>query len=122
MTNGVDTIIPLETTGQAIFNEYDTNYAIHIQKYGVYKIDYFFNAAFDRDTTFILAAEIDGSKVIGGDVKGFGKANEIISVSSSLVFSLTENDEITLIIRTENDSNLIFGDNTNARLSVMKLD
>lgn len=122
MTNGVDTIIPLETTGQAIFTEYDTNYAIHIQKYGVYKIDYFFNDAFDRDTTFILAAEIDGSKVISGDVKGFGKANEIISVSSSLVFSLTENDEITLIIRTENDSNLIFGDNTNTRLSVMKLD
>lgn len=69
-----------------------------------------------------MAAEIDGSKVIGGDVKGFGKANEIISVSSSLVFSHTENDEITLIIRTENDSNLIYGDNTNTRLSVMKLD
>ena len=58
----------------------------------------------------------------GSQIKGEGKANSISSVTGSLLFSLTEDDEVTLVITSEQETDLIFDGTTNAKLSVIKLD
>lgn len=115
-------IIPLEQTGTALFVEYDSSYAIEIKKYGTYKIDYFLNIAPSSDTNYTVSVKVSGAKILGSDIRGEGKANSISSVNGSVIFGLTENDEVTLVITTDQNTDLIFDGTTNAKLSVMKLD
>lgn len=91
-----EAIIPLEETGPAIFIEYDTNYVVSIKA--------------------------TGTKLPGSDIKVEGKANSISKVNGSVIFGLTEDDEITFVITSEQDTDLIFDGTTNVKLSVIKLD
>ena len=43
-------------------------------------------------------------------------------VSGNVIFGLKEDDEITLVITADNNTNLTFDGSTNAKLSVLKLD
>lgn len=117
-----EAIIPLEETGPAIFIEYDTNYAIEIRKFGMYQIDYFLSIATSTDTNYVVSIKATGNKLPGSDIKVEGKANSISKVNGSVIFGLTEDDEITFVITSEQDTDLIFDGATNARLSVIKLD
>ena len=122
ITAGTDIIIPLEKTGPAIFTEYDSSYAIEIRKWGLYQINYFLNAATSVDTNYVVSIKASGTKLPGSPIKGEGKANSISSVTGSLLFSLAEGDEVTLVITSEQETDLIFDGTTNAKLSVIKLD
>ena len=46
----------------------------------------------------------------------------ISSINGSTLFALTEDDEVTLVITTDQDTDLIFDGTINARSSVIKLD
>lgn len=117
-----ETIIPLEKTGPAIFTSYDSNYAINIKKLGMYQINYFLNVATSVDTNYVVSIKATGTKLPGSEIKGEGKANSINSVNGFIFFGLVEDDEITLVITADQDTDLIFDGTTNAKLSVMKLD
>lgn len=117
-----ETIVPLEETGSAIFIEYDTNYAIEIRKFGMYQINYFLSIATSTDTNYVVSIKATGTKLPGSDIKVDAKANSISKVNGSVIFSLTEDDEITFVITSEQDTDLIFDGTTNAKLSVIKLD
>lgn len=117
-----ETIVPLEETGPAIFIEYDTNYAIEIRKFGMYQINYFLSIATSTDTNYVVSIKATGTKLPGSDIKVDAKANSISKVNGSVIFSLTEDDEITFVITSEQDTDLIFDGTTNAKLSVIKLD
>ena len=46
----------------------------------------------------------------------------ISSINGSTLFALTEDDEVTLVITTDQDTDLIFDGTIHAKLSVIKLD
>ena len=120
--DNTETIIPFEETGPAIFIEYDTNYAIEIREFGMYQINYFLSIATSTDTNYVVSIKATGTKLPGSDIKVEGKANSISKVNGSVIFGLTEDDEITFVITSEQDTDLIFDGTTNAKLSVIKLD
>lgn len=115
-------IIPLEATGPAIFAEYNSSYAIIIKKYVTYQINYFLNVATSVDANYTISIKASGTKLLYSEIRGIGKANIINQVSGTLIFSLTEEDEITFVITSDQDAELIFDGTTVAKLSVIKLD
>lgn len=80
------------------------------------------NSATSVDTNYVVSIKASGTKLPGSPIKGEGKVNSISSVTCSLLFSLAEGDEVTLVITSEQETDLIFDGTTNAKLSVIKLD
>ena len=117
-----ETIIPLEQTGPIIFAEYNSSYAITIKKYGTYQINYFLNIATSSDTNYTVSVRVNGTKLLGSNIKGEAKANSISKVNGVVLFALREDDEINLVIASEQNTELIFDGSTNAKLSIIKLD
>lgn len=117
-----ETIIPLEQTGPAFFVEYDTTYAIGLKRLGMFKITYFLNVATSVDVNYVIYIKVSGTKLPSSDIKVQSKANTINNISGSLIHGLIENDEITLGIITEQDTDLIFDSTTCAKLSISELD
>lgn len=122
ITAGRETIIPLEQTGPAIFTDYDSSYAIEIKKYGAYLVNYYLNVATSVDTNYVISVNASGIKLPASNVKVQAKANTIQQVYGSALFALVEGDEVTLVISSEKNTDLIFDDTTCAMLSVIKLD
>lgn len=91
---------------------------IETRKFGAYLINYFVNVATSTDTNYVIQVKTRDYNVPSLE----GKANVISGVTGSSIFALTENDEVTLTITSENDTELIFDDNTNAMLNIIKLD
>lgn len=122
LTANTETIIPLETTGVAIFTEFDSTYAINIKKFGTYQISYFLNVATSVDTNYVVSIKASGTRLRSSDIKVQAKANTITQVNGSLLFGLAEGDEVTFVITSEQNTELIFDGTTNAKLTVIKLD
>ena len=122
LTADREVIIPLEKTGTAHFTNYDVAYAIHIKKFGTYQINYFLSAATSVDTNYVVSIEASGTKLRSSNIKVQAKANVINQVYGSLLFGLAEDDEVTFVITSEQDTELIFDGTTNAKMSVIKLD
>lgn len=118
VTANTETIVPLEQTGI----EYDSSYAIEIQKYGTYQINYFFGATTSVDTNYTISIKASGIKLPSSEIKVEAKANIKSFVSGNVIFGLKEDDEMTLVITADNNTNLTFDGSTNAKLSVLKLD
>ena len=119
---GMETIIPLEETGAAIFTDYDNSYAIEIRKQGIYQINYFLNISTSVDTKYVVRLKASGITVAGSDIRGEAKANSITNVVGSTLYPLKEDEEVTLVITTENATELIFDGTTTASLAVIKID
>lgn len=117
-----ETIIPLETTGPNLSTIYNSTYAIEIQKEGMYQINYFLNLATSIDTNYTVFIKAASTKIDSSEMKHESKANSISSINGSTIFKLSKNDEITLVIITEQTSDLIFDGTINAKLSLIKLD
>lgn len=117
-----ETIIPLEQTGPAIFTYYNSSYAIEIKKVGIYQINYFLSAATSVDTNYVVSVQSSGIKVPASDIKTQGRANTISKVNGSVIFAIAEESELTLVITSEKETNLIFDGTTNAILTAIKLD
>lgn len=95
---------------------------IETRKFGAYLINYFVNVATSTDTNYVIQVKTRDYNVPSSKVKVEEKANVISGVTGSSIFALTEDDEVTLTITSENDTELIFDDNTNAMLNIIKLD
>lgn len=122
LTANRETIIPLETTGVAVLTDFDSTYAINIKKFGTYQINYFLNVATSVDTNYVVSIEASGTKLRSSDIKVQAKANTITQVNGSLLFGLAEGDEVTFVITSEQNTELIFDGTTGAKLTVIKLD
>ena len=88
----------------------------------IYKIDYFFFFAPSFDTNYTVSVKVTEAKILVSDIRSEGKANSISSVNGSVIFELTENDEVTRVITKNQTIDLIFEEITNTKLNVMKLD
>ena len=122
VTADTEIIMPLEKTGPAIFTDYNSTYAIEIRKYGAYLISYFLNVSPSVDINYSISVRVSGIKLPASEVSASAKANTKSFISGSLIFSLTEDDEVTLVIKTDKNAELIFDGTTNAKLTVVKLD
>lgn len=118
----VETIIPLERTGPAIFTSYNSSYAIEIVRHGTYLINFFLNIATSTDVNYTITVKASGTRLPGSQIKVSSKANVIQNVYGSVTFSLVENDEVVLVITPDQTTNLIFDGTTNAKISVIKID
>lgn len=117
-----ETIIPLEQTGPAFFTEYDSSYAIEIRKFGAYYISYSLNVVTSVDVNYVVSIKASGIQFPSSVIRGEGKANTLTSLNGSFIFALAEGDEVTMVIKADKNADFTFGEYTNARLSVIKLD
>ena len=121
VTANTETIIPLEQTGPAFFTEYNSTYAIEIRKFGAYFISYSLNVVTSVDVNYTVSVKASGIQFPSSVIRGEGKANTLTSLNGSFIFALAEGDEVTLVIKADKNANFTFGEYTNARLSVIKL-
>ena len=117
-----ETIIPLEQTGPALFTGYDTAYSIDIKKTGFYQINYFLNVATSTDTNYVVKVKNQDNDIPASDIECEAQANVISKVCGTVIYGLLEDDELSLSIRTDQDTELIFDGSTSAKLSIIKLD
>ncbi len=122
VTANRETIIPLETTGPSLSITYETSYAINIKELGTYQITYFINVAPSVDTNFVISVKGSGIKIVGSDINCEAKANQICNAYGTVITGLPEDIELTLVIKTEQDAELIFDGSVTAKLSVIKID
>ncbi len=122
VTANNETIIPLESTGPALSVGYDTAYSIDIQKAGVYQINYFLNIATSTNTKFVVKVKGQDLDITASDIGCEAVANAINNVCGTVLTSLIENDELSLVITTNQDTELIFDGSTTSKLSIIKLD
>ena len=118
----METIIPLSQTGPSIFARYETTYAIDVKRAGIYQIIYFLNVATSVDAKYEVSVRVDDTKILGSNIICESKANVINNVSGVVIFGLYEDDEVSLIIKSDRDTDLIFNGSVSAKLSVIKLD
>lgn len=116
------TVIPLNSLGPAIFTRYEKENTITVKKSGFFKIDYFFNAICDVDTTFTLSLEHDEIEILGSDIKVDAKQNVRTVFFNSVITNLYEDEDITLTIETDKDVNFTFDGTTVAKINVIKID
>ena len=117
-----ETIIPLEETGQGFFVNYNSSYAIEIKKLGTYQISYILNVATSEDTTYTVSVKPPLYKVPACETKVTSKANQLNRINASAFFGLIEGDEVTLVIKSDKATDLIFEDTINAKLTILKVD
>lgn len=122
LTANRETIIPLEQTGPAFFTEYNNTYAILARKFGAYYISYSISAVTSVDITYQVSVKANGTTFPSSVIKGEGKAGSITTLNGSFIFAVAEGEEVTLVITTDKNTDLIFDGTTNARLSIIKLD
>lgn len=60
--------------------------------------------------------------MLASGIKDQSKANTITAVNGHILSGLREDDEVTLNITTDQNTELIFDGTTTAKLTVMKLD
>lgn len=117
-----ETIVPLEKIGPSIFVNYNSTYSIDIRKLGIYQINYFLNIATSVDTKYIVKLKTTDYEILGSDIQCESKANVISQVFGTVITQLVEDDELSLVIKTDTNTDLIFDGSTNAKLSIIKLD
>lgn len=122
VTASNETIIPLEMTGPSSSISYDTAYSMDIKKAGTYQINYFLNVATSTDTKYIVKVKSQDIDVTASDIEFEAKANIISNVFGTVIAPLIAGDELSLIIKTTETTELIFDGSTTAKLSIIKLD
>lgn len=118
----METIIPLEQTGPSLLIDYDTTYSINVKKTGMYQINYFLNVATSVDTKYTVSVRATDSEINASDIECEAKANQISKVFGTVIAGLLENGDVSLVIRSEQNTELIFDGSTSAKLSIIKLD
>ncbi len=116
-----EAIVPLESTGPALFINYNSSYALEIRKLGVYEIHYSLSLATSTDASFNISVQSSGITVPGSNIKVSSKANTIFHISNTTIHNLLEDDEVTLVISPFDNTEFIFDNTTNASLSVIKI-
>lgn len=122
LTKDAETIIPLEETTTALFVIYNSSYAIQVSRIGIYLINYFLNFTPTTDMNYTLYVKTTNVKVPGTEIKGSAKANTATKINGSTIFALTLDEEITLMLISDTNTEITIDAGNNALLSVIKLD
>lgn len=120
-TTNSPTVIPLNELGPAIFARYEKDNTITVKKSGFFKIDYFFNAIPNVDTTLLLSLDHDEIQIVGSDVKVDAKQNTRTLITGSVITALYEDEDITLTIETDKNVDFTFDGTTVAKISLIKI-
>lgn len=117
----IDTIVPLTSTGPALFANYDTENAIDIKQTGFYQISYYFSATPKTNCNLTISVRDNDLLLPASNLNVNWQANTINNVSNSIITSLSSEDVLTLSIRSTTDTDLTFGEFANAVLSIAKI-
>lgn len=121
LTAEVDTIVPLNNDGPALFAAYDTENAIDIKESAFYEIHYYFGATPKQDCTLTVSVRDNDLLLPGSNILTNWKANTASNVCNKIIAGLSQGDVLTLSIRTTNNTTFTFGDNANAVLGIVKI-
>lgn len=121
LSANVDSIVPLNETGPALFAEYTSENAIDIKENGFYEIGYFFSANSKDNTNLYLSVKYNDLLLPASNILVNFQANTINTVSNKIIAALQEGDVLTLGIRANNNVTLSFDGNTNAVLTIVKI-
>lgn len=117
----VDTIVPLTSNGPAFFADYNTENSIDIREPGLYQISYYFSATPKNDCKLTVSIRNNDLLIPASNIVINWQANSIGNVSNRVLTALIKEDVLTLSIRAESETDLSFGDNTNAVLTIVKV-
>lgn len=117
----VDTIVPLTSNGPAFFADYNTENAIDIREPGLYQISYYFSATPKNDCKLTVSIRNNDLLIPTSNIVVNWQANSIGNVSNRVLTALIKEDVLTLSIRAESETDLSFGDNANAVLTIVKV-
>lgn len=118
----VDVDVPLTSNGPALFAGYDTENAINIREPGFYQVSYYFSAAPKTDCKLAIGIRNNGFLLPASNLRCDWKTNTIGNISNRIIAALVNEDVVTLSIRATTNTDLTFGEFTNAVLSVVKID
>lgn len=118
----VDVDVPLTSNGPALFAGYDTENAINIREPGFYQVSYYFSATPKTDCKLAIGIRNNGFLLPASNLRCDWKANTIGNISNRIIAALVNEDVVTLSIRATTNTDLTFGEFTNAVLSVVKID
>lgn len=116
-----ETTVKLDKTGPRFNTLYLTENAINIHDLGVYKIDYFLTCEPSVDSILTIAIKKNQQIIEGSNISGDGTAAYFTELSGTVITQLLPDDVITLIVKTDKAVDLSFNGNTNAKLSLIKL-
>ena len=121
LQQAIDTTIPLNEKGVALFTEYPNANSIKINESGVYLVSYFFTGATNEDCSLTTSIRANNILQPATNTTSEFQAQIINNISGSTIVSLLKDDHITLNIKSSITVNLIFNGSTNAMLSVIKI-
>ena len=121
LQQAIDTTIPLNEKGVALFTEYPDDNSIKINESGVYLVSYFFTGATNEDCSLTTSIRANNILQPATNTTSEFQAQIINNISGSTIVSLLKDDHITLNIKSSITINLIFNGSTNAMLSVIKI-
>ena len=121
LQQAIDTTIPLNEKGVALFTEYPDDNSIKINESGVYLVSYFFTGATNEDCSLTTSIRANNILQPATNTTSEFQAQIINNISGSTIISLLKDDHITLNIKSSITVNLIFNGSTNAMLSVIKI-
>ena len=121
LQQAIDTTIPLNEKGVALFTEYPDDNSIKINESGVYLVSYFFTGATNEDCSLTTSIRANNILQPANNTTSEFQAQIINNISGSTIVSLLKDDHITLNIKSSITVNLIFNGSTNAMLSVIKI-
>lgn len=122
LTAEVDTTVPLNSEGPALFANYDTENSIDIKQQGFYQISYFFSASPNNYCKLRVSVKNNDLLLPGGNINASFQANSINSVSNSIITALDNGDVLSLCVRSNVTTDLSFENGSNAVLSIVKID
>ena len=121
LQQAIDTTIPLNEKGVALFTEYPDDNSIKINESGVYLVSYFFTGATNEDCSLTTSIRANNILQPATNTTSEFQAQIINNISGSTIVSLLKDDHIALNIKSSITVNLIFNGSTNAMLSVIKI-
>lgn len=122
LTAEVDTNVPLNSAGPALFADYDTENSIDIKQPGFYQVSYFFSATPNNYCKLRVSVKKNDLLLPGGNISTSFQANATSSVSNSIIVALDNGDVLSLCVRSNITTDLTFENGSNAVLSIVKID
>lgn len=121
LTRDTYSVVPLNELGTAFNASYDTENSIDIKLNAFYLISYYFSTSVSKDCSLTVTAKVNDLPISPSNTCNNFKQGAISSVSNTFIQALNDTDVLTLNVRSDEDVNLSFNENTNAVLTIVKI-